>query len=386
MEGPHSWPQHGVTPGKTNFLPDATGPASGIEVDWYHPGVDPSRFLLGRDGLFFDRVIDTGDGRYDVPASVTIDGDQQWERRDVAGVAVGVTEEAVLVVDRSEVRGLDHSTGADVWNVSLPSAVQRAPTLADDELLLPSEDGIVAVDLTARNDRWETEHAPMEAHEDPTWVTPAVGDEVIVTLDRDQAEGAPAVYGIARQSGELEWRLELAGDRRFAVQDHPVISEDQAFVLTRNEAAHLHAIDVEEGTLTWTCELPGYTLTAPAIGHGTLVIVVGSPNGDRTIAGVDGQRGEIRWTHELPTVYQTDLPAMLGEYAYVVVGEYLVAIHVEDGTIAWEFSMVEWAADRGDTAATYRNLWNAPLGPIAIEDRMFIWGAGGRGTFSFRSA
>jgi outer membrane protein assembly factor BamB len=166
----------------------------------------------------------------------------------VPGLVVGVA--------RTQVVGLDPSTGDVLWTVDRA----RGPVAA------------AAID-------------------------PTVGPHGIVVFTEGNVAGKNALVGLDPSSRQRLWSLPL-GD---LARGSPVIDGGRAFVGSRD--AFVYAVDVATGTLAWKSRTTGGVNAAPAVADGRVFVVSETETtGEVRLAALDVSTGRSRWSYQQPRV------------------------------------------------------------------------------------
>lgn len=228
--------------------------------------------LRAPDGIVWGMDPETGRTRWKAETGV------------VGAIPPVVSGEAVLVAGEGFTR-LDPATGAALWSVPAPPAVQGVPLAWGPHVLAGEADGA----LRCRN---AATGALLWAFPTGGLVSqPLVDDEDRVlfgTTDR-------RFLAVRARDGKQEWRWKVAAD----VQAPAVILDDKVLFATHENV--LYALKRGSGKMVWRAGLPSRPLGGPVL-MGTAVLVACFEN---DVVGFDGRTGRrlgsLRTTAEIRT-------------------------------------------------------------------------------------
>lgn len=388
--GVDAWRQIGFDATNRNHAPDATGPMDEVTVSWVQDTYLPTDTLLGDEDLYFH----TSDG---YPTSLDPDGELRWQQDSVTGRVVAVTEENVFIANEESGRllALNPDDGETHETLDLPLARTYGTSLFTDGIYTPTGEGIARIDIEEVTVDWEGNLA-----EHPDVVTadaglalsaPAVTGDHAITADYRSTPGGPFVYGLDND-GDLDWiaSLDLPG---WTVMGYPVLGNDHVFVAVNrpdtraadagdddagdDSDARIIALEPESGAVEWEVEIAGNINGAPAYADGTVYVEHGKGDGGGvTVEAISVADQSPKWQVESDTLFQVTTPVIIGDTVYSAVGEYLLGVD-SDGDLLWRFSMEDWAVDEGYSLEEYHEFWPWPMGPIALGDTFYCWGADG---------
>jgi outer membrane protein assembly factor BamB len=276
-------------------------------------------------------------------------------------------------------------TRADCQGSGCSGGFVQPPVITDGLALVPSGDGLFAVDAATGERRWQSEAGG-------AFTGAALDGETLVVGNVDDVTGRTRVIAFEAATAVPLWVFATAG-RPVGV----VAADGLVFAGTANppgsRTGTLHALDGTTGLEVWRLEMDGQ-VSRPAVVDG--VVYVGSLVG--TLRAVDAATGGELW--------QTDLgddvlsPAVANGLVYVGSGGTLFAVDAATGAERWRFDTGAFTAlaavdqDRvyvagsGDRtldaldAATGTSLWSyetsAELGsPSVAGDTVFVGSADG---------
>lgn len=274
--------------------PTIDGPCGTSEGTWPTAGGDPGR--TGRT----DTAPPPADADVeDLLAGLTVDGRQ----RLAAGLpAVGdrmayvPSNPGIVAVD------LEAPDGEPRWAYDLDDNVGATPTLACGVVLVPSLNKLVALDLATGERFWRVN----EGGHHPTAVS--VADETAFL-----AGGNPHAVNV--RTGEVSWSVE--GGDTLAVDDGMYTT------LNVNGTGGIYAHD-RDGELRWQLSLGKIVGSASALDGRVWVA-----DNDGTVYAIDAETGETHWSRQFDGVEKIrsglavrgdDLvvPAGVGELSYIV--------------------------------------------------------------------
>jgi outer membrane protein assembly factor BamB len=201
----------------------------------------------------------------------------------IPGLAVGVA--------RTQVVGMDPSTGDVLWTV-------------------------------ARAD------GPLSA----AAIDPAVGANGIVVFTEGDQGGKSALVGLDPSNQKRLWSLSL-GD---LARGSPTLDAGRAYVGARD--SFVYAADAATGLLLWKTRTPGEVNASPAVGEGRVFVV--SENGitgDVRLAALDTATGRSRWSYPQPQAALGPSSATVADgVVYVGFGDLVVrAFNATTGRLLW---------------------------------------------------
>jgi outer membrane protein assembly factor BamB len=201
-------------------------------------------------------------------------------------------------------------------------------------------------------------------------------------------------------SGNVD-QLVLAWDRDLGsfitLGSSPVLSQGVLYVAAERPGNGLVlALEPQTGTTTWVTAFPfAYSLSAPAVADGTVVVGAGSSN----IYALDAVTGELRWTFDTDFGVHSS-PTVLNGVVYIGSNDdYLYAISLATGDAIWQRDLgfapdvLSPAISEGvvftSTALTYKvfavdaltgqSRWSRKLnggvvssGPVVDQGRVFV--------------
>ncbi len=205
------------------------------------------------------------------------------------------------------------------WTARLSSAVNTAPLISGDLVIIPTADGIIhAVYAENGGAAWtysgETKIWDASVNADESKVCAGVEGRQVICLDAKSG----SLLWTATLELEVQSRLALTSDRVFAPTTHAGSGLENDF----NAQASLIALNAENGKVIWETVTDNYILRRPVL------------NGNTIITG---------------GAYQVPDKAA-GEIATRV-----YAFNVEDGSLIWKYEsddgLLRWVETNGDVVA-----------------------------------
>lgn len=277
------------------------------------------------------------------------------------------------------------------WTTPLGASIQASPIVAGRKVYNGTESGaFVALHLHDGTEAWRTElDAGVEAA--------ALHHNGILHIGTT----AGTVYALDPADGRVRWTFAAGGMVTGAANvkldpdtGHPVL-----YVGSHDK--HLYALAAETGALRWRYRAGSYLNGTPALA-GDALILAGC---DHAVRILDPQTGKERMTVEVGS-YVPGSPAVAGGVAYVGhFGNEVVAVNLDDGSIAWRtgdpeaghpfFASPAVAGDHvlvGNRGGVLRNLrasdggvrWEVRLGgaldaaPVIAGEKVVVGGMDGR--------
>ena len=217
-----------------------------------------------------------------------------------------------------------------------------APAFAGSLLLVPTEQGLLALDRATGRQRWS---APVGDRTN----TPAVdGGRAVVTT----WEGTLAAIDLA--DGKVAWRLKLAGN---ALGPAAAARGTAVATFDTGRAAGAVAVDLATGRQRWSAPLTADGVSAPAIGDGVVVVVAA----DVAAHGLSLESGAERWRTPLDGSGSPEMAPLPQPDGSVLVAHRLGGMALldgGDGRVRWDSPRVG-AAVRGGPAGPGPNGWFA---------------------------
>lgn len=157
-----------------------------------------------------------------------------------------VTESDVVVQTTNEVIRLSRKSGTIKWTTSVPAAgsigddrfADLSPTVIDDRVLVPCEDGLRCLDRLDGTERWHTFENPIPA-------SPAVDETTVYVPIADDG-----IRAVEANSGQEKWKTEA-----FRCWTTPAVGDDGVYVATESD---VRAFSPETGDLQWRFDDPGF--------------------------------------------------------------------------------------------------------------------------------
>jgi outer membrane protein assembly factor BamB len=274
--------------------------------------------------------------------------------------------------DDTTMIALDAATGTERWRVAGAGKPVRTPTVANDTMYVPMDNGIQAIDLVAQAPDWHTTFAEGQEHDgDSEWaeVPAVVGGTVYAGTHLG------TLYAIDAATGTVEWEFTAEGlpeeqlmdeepvpeVRRTGRFDGPVAVAD-GIVYAANWDSRLYAVDAATGEKVWsTFQYSPIDWTSrpspPAVYDGT---VYTSTRQSGAVIALDAQTGEQEWVFD-ELGYSEGVPPAVTD----------TSVYASAGTSSEQMFLV--ALDR----ATGRQRWQTWIGlpsrgPIVDEQNVYI--------------
>ena len=279
----------------------------------------------------------------------------------------GADGEGVAVTfGRSHVTLLDGG-GRPRWTVDRgtdqPSLRDVAPRLAADAVLVPTEEGVLALERATGTPRWEA-----RTGERANTPVVAAGRAVVSTW-----EGSLVAFDL--DSGRVDWRTALPGVALGAAagDDGVVVAVWEA---EHGDGAGVVAVEPATGRQRWAARLPAGGVGGPglvAAPGGPLVVVVA---GDVAAHALAVDSGEERWSSPLQGAGSPEVAPLDGGGGTVLVAHRLgglALLDADSGRPRWTASS-DGAAVRGGPAG------RGPAGGYALtlDDGRVLVAAPGR--------
>lgn len=246
-----------------------------LDLRWMTPAAHPlaalpafdqqTAYAASRDGALVAWDLDTGQTR--------------WQVALTTALPVAVGGDLVFAVVAGGVRALRASTGAMVWERTLPGTVAAPPSWDTGWLILSFDGGDLAAFRAADGELlWRTPLGAV-AHVAPA---PAL-DNLYLGL----ADGRTVALTLA--TGQTLWTKTLGG-----VATGLTALDDQLLVGTTGGA--LYSVDLRRGSTRWRWRT-GAPVVASAVADQTRIYVSAY---DHVLRALDRRSGNLRWKRALP--------------------------------------------------------------------------------------
>lgn len=295
------------------------------------------------------------------------------------GTPVIVDETVVVALRNGVINAFDQILQNTIWTTDVGVGAARSAVVADGNRVylaatgvsgLDTPGGIVAVDVTDGERVWACPLSDsLLSHR-----IPAVGPDGVYVA------GVDSIYGIGRESGDLEWKTPVTTNPERGVST----TGRTVFVNVRlqsDEGEALIALAADSGDLRWSRTLEYETsCRIPAVGPDRVYV----KSERRTIIAADGgtatsrERGQLEaFAHTGDRVWQTECPTS-GRLSPVLAGA-TVSVIGDGGAHLYdrESGDLLWKEERPNV--TFRSSHSlTPAGLTAVsEDGLVISGLGG---------
>ncbi|MCU1448172.1 MAG: hypothetical protein JWP02_342, partial [Acidimicrobiales bacterium] len=236
----------------------------------------------------------------------------RWRAPVPASVGMPVADATAVAATYGHMRlvlfGVD---GTKRWEAERLGFREEAPLLTADLVVVPADDGLVAVDRTSGRIRWDARFGETSA-------TPVRVASLAVTCT---VEGS--VVAVDLRSGAVAWRTVVPG----AAEGPPATDGHTVVVSWEPEHgtdAGLTAVDGATGALRWTSRLRAGGVSGPAVvepaGGGAFAVVV---DDDLSAKAFDLASGRSRWTLGVGSAGSPEVPPLVLAGGRVVVADRL---------------------------------------------------------------
>jgi outer membrane protein assembly factor BamB len=232
--------------------------------------------------------------------------------------------------------------GTQRWEAERLGFREEAPLLTPDLVVVPADDGLVAVDRATGRIRWDARFAETSA-------TPVRIGALAVTCT---AEGSIVAVDLA--SGAIAWRLSIPG-----AAEGPPATDGRTVVVSwepeQGADAGLTAVDGATGSVRWTNRLRAGGVGGPGVvrpaGGSAFAVVV---DDDLAAKAFDLESGRRRWTVGVGAAGSPEVPPLSFPDGRVLVADRLAGLTMLDAS-----GKKLWSA-RTDAAAVR----GGPAGPV----------------------
>lgn len=333
------------------------------EVEWSDHIRCRTGFAIDGDTLAFGASV--GDDLRVLEAST---GEERWSDDTFTRRTPAIYEDSLLIPTMDGVQALDIADGATLWTSPFDARVESPPTVDDGLVSVVTQTGLHVASADDGDQWWSVEGRFRDS-------SPAVDGEVVIVSGRPADEDAMGIWCYGHDDGEEQWHVEV-GDTTPA---HPVIANDTVYVATRDN--RLFAVDRTSGEERWSMTFE-WDLGTPTIIDDRLFVTVGGRlyaiDGDEQITSGESQWKDLVDTPGLPdevgaTPSQSDF--YFGSHGYDVDGMATVEV-ADDAPFSFDVTVT------GDTVSvaedvlitfTFRNegeeklnVLSGPPGPFGV--------------------
>ena len=227
---------------------------------------------------------------------------------------------------RTNVYGVDPTSGAPMWRTDLPFVMDdfAAPAIRDGAVFVParsgySEPGVLgAFSLEDGSTLWRTEGVANGSS------SPVVVDSTVYVGDYD------AVYALDADTGETRWVTEIDAPIRTS---SPAVGDDRLYIGGANEP-RLFCLDRATGERLWSYRVQAGAWAEPTVGAEH--VYIGDHAGTLHAVRPDGSRA---WTYE--TGHEIDSSAAVEDGSVFCLNDdqRLVSVAAADGTERWSIDL-----------------------------------------------
>jgi outer membrane protein assembly factor BamB len=279
-------------------------------------------------------------------------GTARWRWRPPPPASVGMPaadgDEVVVTFGHTFVVSLGPG-GAERWRTRRLGVREETPLFTPDLVVVPADDGLVALDRRTGRIRWDVRLGRSVAElpdPDDAASTPVLAGHTVLTC-----LSGGVLVGVEASSGAVRWRVPLAGR-----SDGPPATDGDAVVATwdpeRGADAGITAFDVATGRTRWSAPLRAGAVSAPAIAgraaHGAVAVVVDHDVAAKAFDVVTGRR---MWEARLGGAGSPEVPPLPVGADRVLVADRLAGLTMLDvhGHRLWS-ARADAAAVRGGPA------------------------------------
>lgn len=250
----------------------------------------------------------------------------------------------------------------EIGSSTMGGNYKLTPAVADGTLLVPTDEGLVALDTSSYEAQWRTSN--------PTFTTAVVANGSVFVGEDTTDDGNPdslVAYDIA--DGTELWRRDVTF-RRF--EDNRVMNNVQSSTSPAVADGTLYAptesgvlaLNPSDGSAVWSSANDATCVSSVSVHDGT-VFVVGTAE-TTSVYAIDSNTGETAWRHEMSDVGGYD-PALT-----LAVGAGTVATTTTEGTLVSLDAATgeERWIEPGKTLPEYDVSFNAP--PLIADDNLYV--------------
>lgn len=186
--------------------------------------------------------------------------------------------------------------------------------------------------------------------EAPFWSPPTVGDGILYVVEAGAGESA-TVHALDVDDGSVAWSNEVP---RY-IHGSPAVVDESVYITGRGDTPSTLALDAESGEVQWRNDGVGST-ASPAVENGTVYLTDVS----HTVA-LDRESGDSVW--------QSDI----GSIGEIAVSDGRVYVHTDDELVALDAASGNqlWSYDRPGGGASRKVRNEYEVTPVASSDRVF---------------
>lgn len=347
---PSGWPMYGFDSQNTGRNPDANGPKDTVRERWTYQTAGSIRGgpVVTEDTVYLQESPTR------LSAITRTDGTNRWSVKlaqpDSSRVVsnFGTSSTPAVVDEVVYIQGgyievekdgpprqlgdshvylyaIDRQSGDVNWKVNVDERIATAPIVVGDAILFVTLSGTVyAVDRKEKTTAWRLQIDEVEA----PIATPAV-DECRLYLNTVEN----GLHAIDIEDGELSWRLPTV-----TAGAPPVVGKNRVYVAGRDGT--VYAIDPREESIRWTYSVGRAISTAsPAIASGRVFVadVDGDAGKNRPrIHAIDASTGDELWSANT-NQYVNSSPAIADGVLYVADTDRISAYDTASGEKLWNY-------------------------------------------------
>ncbi|MFW6436496.1 MAG: LamG-like jellyroll fold domain-containing protein [Halococcoides sp.] len=273
------WPMEGVTASRNGSVSDVLAAIEGAPRLAINYSVTPTDRAIETAPTVADDRIVIGDRDGSVRALHAANGTTDWTLSTGGAVNGSVAvdgETAYIGSANGSVRAVWLANGTERWTNTTIGAVEASPTVADGRVLVPTDDGLHALNASDGSGLWTRPTAS------PVRSAPGERDAVVVAGTDDGT-----VIAVDARDGSDLW-TRSTGDR---IRTAPALVNETAFVGSADGT--LYAFAESDGATRYAADL-GASVSGPAVYNGT--VVVGTSAGE--VVGLPTTGSTPKWTYD----------------------------------------------------------------------------------------
>jgi len=281
-------------------------------------------------------------------------GAVQWRWRPPPPASVGMPaadgHDIVATFSHVFVESLT-PTGSERWRTRRLGVREETPLLTPDLVVVPADDGLVALERGTGHVRWDTGlggNAQVPDPDDATSTPVLAGSTVLTSLS------GGALVALDAESGAVRWRMRVGGR-----SEGPPATDGRTAIVTwepeRGDEGGITAVDVATGTPRWTAGLRAGGVSGPAVvgtrAGRSLVVAV---DDDLSAKAFDLADGHQLWATEVGAAGSPEVPPLALADGSLLVADREAGLTLLDGG-----GRRRWKTRAG--AAAVRG---GPVGPV----------------------
>lgn len=283
-----AWPMTGADPAHTAARRDTRPVTQPVGVDWTY-----SATVNGAVTPIVTDIDHAYLGVGDLLALDRTDGTRRWRVDTTVTGPPAVADDTVVAPVTDGVIAVDATDGTTTWFHPLPDHTLTAPVIADGTVYIgltpPDPGGVLALSLSNGDPTWSGLDTPVDA-------VPAVADATVYTIaDDPNRQDQHRLHALDTSDGTPHWQTDVPGSTQYPLG----VDATHVYATT---PANLTAVNRDTATTDWSIAPAESPLSGPPAIHADRIILTHSRPGTSRPGSLvvrDAQTGDARLTRQL---------------------------------------------------------------------------------------